>query len=315
MNSLLTCDYQELLGQQPVSRSAMASLQQGALNEEPVSQEYFRKHLISLGAYLALQRIEQDHLDPNTVLAHIDADQLEELGFRRSFSEWGNERIHIEIVSGYIQQVINDLYIKTQDGIYIEKKMYQRTADAWARWRAEHQDEDPSAEELSAATGVPNGIVDAVGRNERWKKEQEALREQDARRLQRLKEIIRDREDLSFWVKLDFLETLVRMRDGKRDFFYALYGVDDGIEKSPEQIAGSFKMTPEEAMQYYLEMLGRRHPHSITCVSKDDYYDLMIELREFLIENEENRKVFEAWCEREQEKSRQRQKKRWDYLD
>ena len=314
MNSLLSCDYQELLAQQPVSRSAMATLQHGALTDEPVCQEYFRKNMISLGAYLALQRIDKNHLDRNLVLENINADHLEELGFRKSFSEWGNEQIHIEIVSEYIDQVINDLYVKTHDGVYIERNTYQHVSALRAQWRVEHG-EDPTAPELSQAAGVSYDIAETVGKNERWKKERDELREKEAKRFQRLKEIIRDKEDMSFWDKLDFLETLTRMPKKMRPFFYALYGVDDGIPKPIEQIAGQFMMKPDQAKQDYQEMLEIHHCHYVSCVTQDPYYDLMVELKDFLIENEKNKKVYQAYCERIARKREQHRRKLKDYLD
>ena len=47
----------------------------------------------------------------------------------------------------------------------------------------------------------------------------------------------------------------------------------------------------------------------------NDYYDLMVELKNYLIENEENKKVFQDYCERLAQKRKQQRRKLKDYLD
>lgn len=308
MTPLIKCDYQELLHQQPVSRSCIAVLQNGAVKDDPVCLEWFRKNMISLGAYIALQTIQDEHLDRDYVLAHIDADYLNELGFRRSFSEWGNENIHIEIVTKYIQDVIVELYIKTYDGVNVEKTMYRHTADALKQWR-EGRKEDPSADELAWFASVAPEVARAVIANEAHEHEMEEKRKKEEDRFRRLKEAIRDSKDLSFQKKLDFLETLVRMPPKIRPFFYDLYGIDDGKLKTVEEIAGRYLMTPEQAEEYYQEMFNKHHRHYITCVRQDSHFDLMLELMDFLIENEQNRKGYEEYWERMCRKRNTRSKK------
>lgn len=309
MISLMACDYQELLTQQPVSRSALATLQNGALNGDSICSVWFRKHMISLGAYLALESTKKHHMDQEYVLAHIDADNLEKIGFSRSFSEWGDENVHIDIVQRYIQQVVDMLYVKTHDDVYIEKKAYQNTANVWTQWVAVHQ-KAPSAGELVLAAGVTEEIAAAVQRNETWKKEQEERRKKEEQRLHKLKEIIRD-SDMPFSKKLDFLESLVRMPKQMRPFFYALYGVDDGIPKSIEEIAELFSMTPGEAQTHFQKVISLHHIHYRSCVTQDRYYDLMEELRDFLLENEENKREYQ----KHKESVKSRSSKLKEYID
>lgn len=299
----------ELLAQQPVSRSALAALQSGALNGDPVCAEWLDKHMISLGVYLAMELSREHQLDRAHVLACVDVQQLRELGFARSFSEWGDEQVHVDLVRRYVRQVIDRLYVITCDGVYVERQAYQRTAAVLCGQQDAHRNA-PNAAALAPAASVTEDTARAVYRHEAWKHGQEAMQARDAQRLHRLKEIIRD-SDMDVLRKLDFLETLVRMPRQRRAFFEALYGADDGIPKPVGEVAGLFSMTPEEAQSLLQTELNRHHVHYRSCVTQDSHYDLMEELKAFLLQNEENRRAYQAY--RASLKARRRNRR--EYVD
>ena len=283
-------DYQPLLKQQPMSLAFMAALQRRALDGDAASEQLIKRHMASLGAYVALRKIEQYGLDQDFVFRQIDAKKLEEAWHQTSFSVFDEDAVHIEAVEEYIDRVIDRTHITTHTGKKIKKEDYSRVIAAMAKWKKEHGAE-PAASDLTGELCLPERIAAAA-------MEEKACRKEETRRFKRLKEAIRD-GDLPYSEKFCLLKNLTLHGEGSHTFFYHLYGIIDGVPKSIEQTADILGISADRAKGYYRMM--KMGPRRKSLAEIEKHAKLNRKLILFLYTNEKNKKLAEEEAARKDE--------------
>ena len=284
MLSLKDCDYKEYLNEQPAPRSYLEELQKKAQEGDPESKMIYRKQIYSLAAYLAREFLHE-YMAEDELFRHINARELEEISYLRNFFFFLDQNSHLFVLQSHIDRVIERLYTTTLDGKYILKEQYDIAAKARKRDRADRK------KITTVPDGVPKEIAAAVRKNE-TRIEREKVTE--SRRFGRLKKIVRDCEDLSYREKLNMLSFLTKEKE-YREFFYLIYGADDGIIRTPEEAAKNCDGIPAGKAEITFQAIINKDMSLFTyiymctpCVmyspNKED-----LRLISFLCANEKNR--------------------------
>lgn len=293
MCSLKDLDRKEFLDSQPISKAAMEVLQQKALDGDSESKDYFRKYTIGLGIYIAKEEAEKNALDLDYLLEHINVDKLEEAGYRKSFSVFQNETIHIDTIRAFIYEVINSIFTKTLNGQYIKTEFYKKVADTL------DYNQLLSSTLETVIDGIPGEIINAIKENEIQINTQRIINEvcssANESLFGRLKLFIRDC-DLPYGKKLNLLINLTQGGAKIRSFFCYLCGIDDGAVKTLEETAYHFDISVERAMQIYTNAIHNNYSRFLRPARHDDPY-IIRDLNDFLCEKEYNRKEREKFEE------------------
>lgn len=310
MVSLMECDYKEFLDMQPVSKSCLENLRDKAKAGDLKSKELFRKQIFSLAAHIALE-YACDGMDTDYLLRHIDSEDLVLLSRTNLFFYFLDPDSHIHCFRTHIGTVINRSFIATHDGKLIGKEQYR--AIAKLRKRNLSFGKVPPTQ----ITGVPENLVRAVLDNEVWKEKEKVV---DRVRFRRLKQIVRDQDDMSLQEKMNLLLYLMdHLPD--REFFYFLYGVDDDVCKSTDAAALHFGISANDAFSSWDRILNTGSTpfsHLARCGGVVLYRPDPDEnpLTGFLCKNRQNRNEYMRFLdEQEQDNPSIRIRPFRDYLD
>ncbi len=292
MNSLKGYNCSDLPAHQPVSKAAMETLQQRALEGDSEGKAYFRKYIIGLGMHIAQEEAREKGLDLDYLLEHIDVNQLEKVGYQKSFSVFQNETIHIDTIRLFINKVINKIYTKTLNEKYIQTELYKKAVVAL--------EQNPELYSLPepVVDGIPTALFKMIRDNEQQLIVRRMMIEADKiaaeTKFRKLKEFIRDCNLLSYGKKLNLLINLTQAGEKRRDFFYYRCGISDGAMKTIEETANHFGIDVNKAKKIWSSTIYDKSTRFMCSCRQDDPF-VIDDLIDFLCENEQNKKERERF--------------------
>lgn len=183
--------------------------------------------------------------------------------------------------SSYILRM-DDIDITTHNGLDVRADVYDRIVGDYVKCMNE-QNGEPNSEDLAVKYGMDVKFIEAIREDGVWKNKHVIMILMDKERFWRLAEVIK-KCDYRYIIKINLIHTLSEMQMKDREFFYYLYGDDDGDAKSICAAEDYFRMEHSQASKIFLSALCRRHGyHRIYngcgfCRCRvDRIYDVLVE--------------------------------------